>query len=359
MTRPDPAILNQIFLEALNRSEAERAAFLIEACAGNPQLQEEVESLLATATATGDLSDAFTHLALPDLGDDRYVVQTLIGKGGMGQVYRVLDRQLDCFVAIKAIRPALASEPEFVRRLAREAKLAASLDHPFICKVHELIQRDNGQVFVLMEFVKGETLRAMLKKGALELSDAVRIARQLAEALSFAHKRNLVHRDIKPGNIMVTSDGQIKVMDFGLAKLFDSSDEPTLTGPGQILGTPAYMSPEQAAGGKVDHRSDIFSFGMVFYECLTGDLPFESVSTTVSSHEAAIAPLRPLPGSVPRAVRNLVRRCLVKSPDGRLANLEVARTELGKVSSQLSATDLTLWQRIRLFTGGSGGQDSD
>ncbi len=148
-------------------------------------------------------------------------------------------------------------------------------------------------------------------------------------------------------------------MDFGIAKLFDTSDEPTLTGPGLILGTPAYMSPEQAAGRKVDHRSDIFSFGMVFYECLTGDLPFESVSTTVSSHEAAIAPLRPLPESVPRAVRNLIRRCLQKSPEKRLANLDSARTELEKVSSQLSGTDLTLWQRIRHFTSRSGGQGSD
>ena len=359
MTRPDPAILSKIFLEALNRAEAERTAFLIEACAGNPQLQAEVESLLATATATGDLSDAFTHLTLPDLGDDRYVVQTLIGKGGMGQVYRALDKQLDRLVAIKAIRPALASTPEFVRRLAREAKLAASLDHPFICKVHQLVQRDDGQAFVVMEYVEGETLRVMLKKGALELSAAVRIARELAEALSFAHKRNLVHRDIKPGNIMLTSHGHIKVMDFGIAKLFATSDEPTLTGPGLILGTPAYMSPEQAAGRKVDHRSDIFSFGMVFYECLTGDLPFESVSTTVSSHEAAIAPLRPLPETVPRAVRNLIRQCLQKSADKRLANLEAARTELEKVSSQQSATDLTLWQRIRLFTGRSGGHGSE
>jgi|SoiMethySBSTD1v2_1073268.scaffolds.fasta_scaffold15506_4 serine/threonine protein kinase len=349
----DPAILQQIFQEALHRTGDERAAYLNATCAGDPELLEEVESLLATATATETLTGegaggSPSPFALPDLGGGRYEIQRLIGRGGMGQVYLARDRQLDRVVAIKAIRPSLASKPEFVHRLATEARLAASVDHPFICKVHELIQRDDGQVFFVMEYVEGQTLRTILKKGPLDLLTAVRLARELAEALRFAHERGLVHRDIKPGNVMVTSHGHVKVMDFGIAKT-DRPEEPAAaTRPGQILGTPAYMSPEQAAGRPVDHRSDIFSFGMVFYECLTGDLPFESLSTTEYRHQAAVAPPRPLPKRVPQRVRKLVARCLEKTPEKRYASLEPVQAELGTVLSVLSATHLSLWQRIRL-----------
>jgi len=349
----DPAILQQIFQEALHRTGDERTAYLNATCAGDPELLEEVESLLATATATETLTGqgdggSPSPFALPDPGGGRYEIQRLIGRGGMGQVYLAHDRQLDRTVAIKAIRPSLASKPEFVHRLATEARLAASVDHPFICKVHELIQRDDGQVFFVMEYVEGQTLRTILKKGPLDLLTAVRLARELAEALRFAHERGLVHRDIKPGNVMVTSHGHVKVMDFGIAKT-DRPEEPSAaTRPGQILGTPAYMSPEQAAGAPVDHRSDIFSFGMVFYECLTGDLPFESLSTTDYRHQAAVAAPRPLPKRVPRRVRKLVGRCLEKTPEKRYVSLEPVQSELGTVLSVLSATNLSLWQRIRL-----------
>jgi eukaryotic-like serine/threonine-protein kinase len=347
----DPAILQKIFHEALHRTGDERASYLNATCAGDPELLEEVESLLATATATETFTgegDGVSPFALPDLVGSRYEIQGLIGRGGMGEVYRTHDRQLDRTVAIKAIRSNLASRPEFVHRLATEARLAASVDHPFICKVHELIQRDDGQVFFVMEYVEGQTLRTILKKGPLDLLTAVRLARELAEALRFAHERGLVHRDVKPGNVMVTSHGHVKVMDFGIAKT-DRPEEPSAaTRPGQILGTPAYMSPEQAAGGPVDHRSDIFSFGMVFYECLTGDLPFESLSTTDYRHQVAVTAPRPLPKRVPGRVRKLVARCLEKTPEKRYASLKPVQSELGTVLSVLSATHLSLWQRVRL-----------
>ena len=279
----EPDAADRILREALRRSDADRAAYLHEVCAGQPELQLEVERLLSSVTQAYDIGEEPTRPGTPDLGGDRYVIQELIGQGGMGQVYRAEDRQLGRIVAIKAIRPGRASTPEVMHRLAREARLAASLDHPFICKVHELIQLEDGQVFFVMEYVEGETLRAVLKKGPLELSNAVRVGREMAEALSFAHEHGLVHRDVKPANVMVTSHGHIKVMDFGIAKVLDvpgASTTTTFAQAGRVIGTPAYMSPEQAAGEPVDQRSDIFSFGVVFYQCLTGELPFEGTSVT-------------------------------------------------------------------------------
>ena len=349
----EPDAADRILREALRRSDADRAAYLHEVCAGQPELQLEVERLLSSVTQAYDIGEEPTRPGTPDLGGDRYVIQELIGQGGMGQVYRAEDRQLGRIVAIKAIRPGRASTPEVMHRLAREARLAASLDHPFICKVHELIQLEDGQVFFVMEYVEGETLRAVLKKGPLELSNAVRVGREMAEALSFAHEHGLVHRDVKPANVMVTSHGHIKVMDFGIAKVLDVPGAPTtttVTQAGRVIGTPAYMSPEQAAGEPVDQRSDIFSFGVVFYQCLTGELPFEGTSVTEYRRQAAIGDPKPLPKRVPAELRAIVQQCLEKKPEHRVANLETVRKDLGTAALSLlsSTSTLTFTQRLRL-----------
>jgi serine/threonine protein kinase len=301
----------------------------------------------------GEVSgDQTTRRDLPDLGDGRYAIQELVGEGGMGRVYRAVDRQLDRTVAIKAIRPSLASKPEVVKRLAREAKFAAQLDHPFICKVHELIQRDDGQALLVMEFVEGETLKAVLKTVPLDLSSVVRLARELADALGFAHQRGLIHRDIKPANIIMTLPGHIKVMDFGVAKALDAdiSATSTLTEHGHVVGTPAYMSPEQAAGEPIDHRSDIFSFGVLVYECISGHLPFQGSTAAAYLRDAALAQPKPLPRHVPAELRAIVLRCLAKSPGDRYESFDAVRKDLDAASlSLISATsDLTFAQRLRL-----------
>ena len=349
----EPDAADRILQEALRRRDADRAAYLREACAGQPELQQEVETLLSSVTQAYDVGEEPTGPGTPDLGGDRYVIQELIGQGGMGQVYRAQDRQLGRIVAIKAIRPGRASRPDVMHRLAREARLAASLDHPFICKVHELIQHEDGQVFFVMEYVEGETLRAVLKKGPLELSNAVRVGREMAEALSFAHEHGLVHRDVKPANVMVTSHGHIKVMDFGIARVLDVPEASTttaLTQAGRVVGTPAYMSPEQAAGEPVDQRSDIFSFGVVFYQCLTGELPFEGASVTEYRRHAAIGETKPLPRRVPAELRAIVQQCLENKPENRVANLETVRKDLGTAALSLlsSTSTLTFTQRLRL-----------
>lgn len=250
-----------------------------------------------------------------ELNHSRYQLLEEIGAGGMGEVYKARDLQLDRIVALKAIRPEFGTEPDVVRRLEREARIAASLDHPFICKVYELLRLDDGRAFVVMEYLEGDTLRTVLARGPLDVAHAVRVAGEIAEALGVAHARGLIHRDVKPANIMVTPHGHIKVMDFGIAKAVHGPEETTtttLTGPGHIVGTPAYMSPEQAAGRVLDQRSDIYSFGLVFYECLTGKRPSEDAPAS----------------AIPADLRALVTRCLEPSPAARFGSFAEVRTAL-------------------------------
>jgi serine/threonine protein kinase len=292
-----------------------------------------------------------TRRDLPDLGDSRYELLEMVGEGGMGRVYRAVDRQLDRMVAIKAIRPDLVSKPNVVRRLAREAKFAAQLDHPFICKVHELIERPDGQALLVMEYIEGETLKSVLRNVQLDLGTVIRLARELADALSFAHQRGLIHRDVKPANVIMTLHGHIKVMDFGVAKAFDADlATSTLTGEGHVVGTPAYMSPEQAAGQSIDYRSDIFSFGVLLYECLSGHLPFEGSSAPSYMRAAALSAPKPLPNHVPAELRSIVQKCLAKAPGDRYENFEAVRRELDAASLSLLSAEsrLTFSQRLRL-----------
>ncbi len=212
-----------------------------------------------------------------------FEIQGALGAGGMGEVYQARDAKLGRAVAIKALPDEVARDPERLARFQREAQLLASLNHTNIASIHGLEESD-GQPFLVLELVEGEDLSERLKRGAVPVDEAVAIARQIAEALQEAHDKGIVHRDLKPANVKLTEDGKVKVLDFGLAKALagedasgsspDVSQSPTLartgTEAGLILGTAAYMSPEQARGKRVDKRADIWAFGVVFFEMLTG-----------------------------------------------------------------------------------------
>ncbi len=200
-----------------------------------------------------------------------YQITDRLGQGGMGVVYKAQDTKLDRSVALKFLSTSALPTDDDKARFHREAKAAAKLNHPHIATVYEIDETDDGQAFIAMEYVEGETLAEKIKHGPLKLQEAITIATQVAEGLQAAHERGVVHRDIKSSNVMLTAKGQVKIMDFGLAKTEAAT---MLTKEGTALGTVAYMSPEQARGEAVDHRTDLWSLGVVLYEMTSGRLPF-------------------------------------------------------------------------------------
>src|SRR5712691_3196131 len=269
-----------------------------------------------------------------------YDLLSAIGAGGMGEVYRARDTRLDRIVAIKVLPVHLADRPELRERFEREGRTIASLNHPHICVLHD-IGRQDGTDFLVMEYLEGETLAQRLLKGPLPLERVLQFATEIADALDKAHRKGVTHRDLKPGNIMLTKSGT-KLLDFGLAKLrqdaapaISFSQLPTakdpLTVQGTILGTLQYMAPEQVEGGEVDARADIFAFGAVVYEMATGRKAFEGKSQT--SLIAAILTQEPRPilehqPLAPPALDRLVRICLAKDPEGRFQNAHDLKLQL-------------------------------
>ena len=261
-----------------------------------------------------------------------YEITAQIGAGGMGEVYRARDTKLDRDVALKILPELFASDPDRLMRFEREAKTLASLNHPHIAQIHGFEDRA-----LVMELVEGEDLSQRIARGAIPFDEALPIAKQIAEALEAAHEQGIIHRDLKPANIKVRDDGTVKVLDFGLAKALDPgagsrepgagsalANSPTITSPamtmhGMILGTAAYMSPEQARGKAVDKRADIWAFGVVFYEMLTGRRAFEGED--VSSILAAVIQSEPRWDGVPASVRRLLESCLDKDPKKRLRDI--------------------------------------
>ncbi len=258
-----------------------------------------------------------------------YRVTGPLGKGGMGEVYRARDEKLGRDVAIKVLPEEFAKDPDRVARFQREAKLLASLNHPNIAAIYGL--EDSEQItFLVMELVEGETLDGRIRRGPIPVEESLKLALQVAEALEAAHEKGVIHRDLKPANIKVTPDGKVKVLDFGLAKAFageqaapNLSNSPTLsdmaTMQGVILGTAAYMSPEQARGKPVDKRADIWAFGVVLYEMLTGKQLFGG--ETVSDTLATVLKEEPDFEKIPAKMRPLLRSCLEKNPSRRLRDI--------------------------------------
>jgi serine/threonine protein kinase len=282
-----------------------------------------------------------------------YEVVAQIGEGGMGAVYRATDTSLGRQVAIKVLPDAFAANPDRLARFEREAKTLASLNHPHIAAIYGF-EKSAHQHALVMELVEGEDLSQRIARGAIPLNEALPIAQQIAEALEEAHEHGIIHRDLKPANVKVRNDGTVKVLDFGLAKAIEpagslsasASLSPTITTPamtqaGMILGTAAYMSPEQARGIDVDKRTDLWAFGVVLWEMLTGARLFEGA--TVSDALAAVLRAEPpwarLPNSTPAGIRRLLRRCLEKDRKRRLDSASVARLEIEETMTAVPALE--------------------
>jgi eukaryotic-like serine/threonine-protein kinase len=278
-----------------------------------------------------------------------YVISSPLGAGGMGEVYRARDEKLGREVALKTLPESFTHDPERVARFRREAQLLAALNHPHIAAIYD-IQEIDGRHLLVLELVDGETLAARLRRGPLPVDEALGIAREIALALEAAHERGIVHRDLKPGNIALAADGNVKVLDFGLARAGDPrsgvsqpemDNSPTITSPltltalGVILGTAAYMSPEQARGMVADRRSDVWAFGCVLYEMLTARRAFagEDVTDTLAAVVKSPPDWSALPAAVPPAVRALLEGCLEKDRRRRIADISVARFVLERFSA--------------------------
>jgi serine/threonine-protein kinase len=285
-----------------------------------------------------------------------YEILSPLGAGGMGEVYRARDSKLDREVAIKVLPELFSRDPERVQRFQREAKVLASLNHPNIAAIYGFEVADKKN-FLVMELVEGDTLSERLKDGPMPVEEALSVGKQMCEAMEAAHERGVIHRDLKPANIIITPEGSVKVLDFGLAKAMGPADErsgteiansPTITAdftrPGTILGTAAYMSPEQARGKPLDKRTDIWSFGCVLYECLGGRRPF--AGETATDLIAKILEREPdwdnLPADTPPVVTALIQRCFRKDRRERLRDIGEAWVVLnGALSGELSGLALT------------------
>ena len=369
MTTPERwARVERLYHEALARGAHEREAFLADACAGDDALRREIESLLAHDGGAAFLSTpAVANGIGPGIRIGQalgpYIISALIGEGGMGEVYRARDTKLERDVAIKVLPEAFAADGGRLARFQREARTLASLDHPNIAIIHGLEQAGDVHALV-MELVPGDDLSQRIVRGAIQIDEALPIAKQIAAALEAAHERGIIHRDLKPANIKVRADGIVKVLDFGLAKVMepfgagsDVSQPPNLTVPamthvGMILGTAAYMSPEQARGRAVDKRTDIWAFGCVLYEILTGRAVFtgDTLSDTITAILDREPHWKALPEHTPSSVRRLLRRCLEKDPKRRLPDIADARLEIDEAETTRSDArdaDQTVSSRIR------------
>ncbi|MGD9344963.1 MAG: protein kinase [Candidatus Aminicenantes bacterium] len=283
---------------------------------------------------------------------EKYRIEDVVGRGGMGIVYKAEDTKLKRRVALKFLPPELIQDEEARERFILEARTAASLSHPNICTIHE-INEESGRSFIAMEYLEGQNLKDKLREGPLEADEVSEIAFQIAQGLAEAHKKGIVHRDIKPANIMITEKGQAKVMDFGLAKVKGTT---LLTREGTTLGTVAYMSPEQARGGEVDHRTDIWSLGVVLYEMLSGELPFKGdreASILYSVVHEEPKPLKDIKRGLPSDLQQIVNRALKKKPESRYSSAAEMLDDLRKYRDVLHAEELgafnlqTIIRRIR------------
>src|SRR5262245_27758375 len=352
--------VDQVFQSALERAPEERAAFVSEACGSDYSLRREVEALLAADAEAGSLIETPAYAVAAPLiagGDaptllgksiSHYQIISLVGKGGMGEVYRAEDTRLRRDVAIKVLPDDFAKDADRLRRFEQEARAASATNHPNIITIHEIGEAE-GRRYIVTEYVAGETLRQRLTRmprQKLEPKEAVEMAVQIAAALTAAHEAGITHRDIKPENVMVRPDGLVKVLDFGLAKLAERSAaaleaDPQAeaiaqmsTEPGMLMGTMSYMSPEQARGLMVDHRTDIFSLGVMLYEMIAGRRPFEGATTS----DVIAALLTAGPPSLsrhcaeaPAEMERITEKCLAKDRKARYQSAKEL-IEIGRAS---------------------------
>jgi TolB-like protein/tRNA A-37 threonylcarbamoyl transferase component Bud32 len=367
--------VGQLLQSALELQPGDRPAFLRQACGEDESLCRELESLLAAEEESGDflsaeaIDDAAKALAeeqsftLVGKRLGHYQVHSLLGAGGMSEVYLAQDTKLDRAVALKILPAAFAADKDRMRRFEQEAKAAAALNHPHIAHIYEIGEAE-GKQFISMEYIEGETLRHKIHSEKSPLPKLLRYLAQVAAGLAKAHERGIVHRDLKPDNIMITRDGDAKILDFGLAKLVApakqisgvdgvTSDDATArlsqhSTPGLVMGTVGYMSPEQAQGKvrEIDHRSDIFSFGCILYETATGLRAFEGKDVLDTLHKIVYAPtpqIRETNPSAPEALQKIIRRCLTKEPEKRYQSIKDIGLELEELGQEL--TGIPEWEQ--------------
>ena len=354
--------VKQIFNSAIAYRPEERSSFISQACSGDEELRHEVESLIASHEESGSFIDqpAFEVAAslltgeraelTPGYSIASYEVLSFISRGGMGEVYLAEDKRLGRKVALKLLPATFTTNDDRLRRFEQEARAASALNHPNIITIYE-ISKAAGSHVIATEYVEGETLRHRLVRAPLTLSETLNIAMQIADALAAAHKAGIIHRDIKPENIMLRPDGYVKVLDFGLAKLSEqaspavAAEAPTIqvrTGSGIVIGTAGYMSPEQARGLSVDHRSDIFSLGAVIYEMIArrkpfeGDTPSDTLASILKTEPPSLA--RVAPGVPPELVR-IVNKSLRKDREERYQVVKDLWLDLKALKQELEFQD--------------------
>ena len=349
--------IEELYYLALQRDASQRVAFVKQACDGDEEMEREIESLLAHEEPAKQFMEAPGIAVLARaMADDcksstvgrqfgSYQLISLLGIGGMGEVYKAQDVRIGRLVALKILPQEVATDPERKRRLLQEAKAVSALNHPHVVTLHDVGSAD-GIDFLVMEYVDGETLDKIIPSGGLGLRKALRYSIEIADAFTKAHAAGIIHRDLKPSNIMVSAEGALKVLDFGIAKLTEGSEvgqlshtAPTVTVTGgMIAGTVAYMSPEQAERKNVDARSDIFSFGALLYEMVTGRRAFSGDSKTaileaVSYREPI--PAREVVNGVPPKLDGIITRCLNKDPELRFQTMQALKAALEELEERL------------------------
>lgn len=347
--------IESLFHEALTKDEARRASYLDEACSGDMSLRQEVESLLAHEPLAGHFlesdgsagkSDTARNLVPVGERIGPYAVLELLGAGGMGEVYKAHDQRLDRDIAVKFLSNRIAGDAASLDRFEREARAASALNHPNICTVYDVGETEHHRCIV-MELLEGQSLKDRLREGPLCLEELASIARQVCAALQATHDKGIVHCDLKPANIFVTKTGQVKILDFGLAKgeteisgpgspVVNSTASLTLTPAGTVWGTLAYMSPEQAQGKNVDPRSDLFSLGVVLYEMASGRRPFHGRTPAgVLGSILTESPARPSDrnAGIPAALDCLILKALEKDPAKRYLSSAGLSADLDKIAT--------------------------
>ncbi|MCM3870693.1 MAG: serine/threonine protein kinase, partial [Pyrinomonadaceae bacterium] len=359
--------VGQILQAALELQPSDRPSFLRQACGEDESLCRELESLLAAEEESADfLSAGAIDDAAKALAEEQsfstvgkrlghYQVLSLLGAGGMSEVYLAQDTKLDRAVALKILPAQFAADKDRMRRFEQEARSAAALNHPHIAHIYEIGDAE-GKQFISMEYIEGETLSKKIHRKGTPLPKLVKYLVQVAAGLAKAHERGIVHRDLKPDNIMITRDGDAKILDFGLSKLIEPPKQ-TRDGdgipsevatailsqhstPGMVMGTVGYMSPEQAQGNvrEIDHRSDIFSFGCILYEAATGLRAFEGKNVLDSLHKIVYAPtpqIKDTNAAAPDGLQRIVRRCLAKEPEKRYQSIKDIGIELEELQQEL------------------------
>lgn len=350
--------IGELYHQAVELDGDERSAFLDRACGGDAAARREVESLLAAdeqaqdfiaSNALKDAARMVTANVTPALDSGRrighYLIESQLGAGGMGEVYLARDTRLGRRVALKLLRPDSDQNPKERKRLLREARSAAALNHPNIVTIYSIEEAEDS-VFIVMEYVEGETLTAAGRRRGLGFAEVLDVGSQVAGALAAAHAVGLVHRDIKPSNVMITPEGKAKLLDFGIAKMTrltpgDGWEEAAtnVTAEGAIIGTVAYMSPEQIRGEPLDARTDIFSLGTVLYEAATGKLPFQGANPLATMHkisEGAAAPPSAISPVIPPKFDLLISRALARDKEQRFPSAKELAGALTELKSEVT-----------------------